>query len=237
MSYLSACSSRLQESRLNQHRRPQHAIRAFVFLLCLGVVAVGTGGVAHGAVVEVEDFEDLGDCFGFTPEAGLVQEGTGAGGWPDTVAVTSVGKNFSSPMDLSSMTHFGVWIHSSAANGARIQILFDSENPATSGWDYYRYELLVDWTGWRWLWLPKSSFSASREPIGWHEINDVRLSSSGWNTTPLSDTALVLDKMIWAWPMPSPETRTMPTPQRGFSWTMPRPTPPIPSTTPTETPA
>jgi hypothetical protein len=177
------------------------AERVFVFFslfVIVGFVFSALVPKAWAAVVVIDDFEDVSDWSGLTAEQTTVQQGTGAGGWLDTVAVTSVGKDFSPPLDLSGVTHFGVWIHSAVANGARIQIIFNSENSASSGADYYRYELVVDWTGWKWLWLSKAAFGAVRQPVGWHEINEVRLYASGWNTTPLPDTALVLDEMIWS---------------------------------------
>ena len=106
-------------------RRGGLAKRVFVFFslfVMVGFVFSAMSPKARGAVVLIDDFEDVSDWSGLTAEQTTVQQGNGAGGWLDTVAVNSVGKEFSPPLDLSESTHFGVWIHSAVASGARIQV-------------------------------------------------------------------------------------------------------------------
>jgi len=152
---------------------------------------------SHAAETVLDDFDDVSDWNGLTAETNLVQEGSGAGRWADTVSQTSVAKDFTTPLDLSSTTHLGFWLHSAVANGAELQLVLASENPATSGADYYSTELTLDWEGWRFLWLSKDELGAARTPLGWDEIQRVSLSASGWGHTPQADTNLVLDRMVF----------------------------------------
>lgn len=169
-------------------------------LLSLAFVVVGLAwtSTARAASVVIDDFEDVSDWSGLSAETSEVRQGSGAGRWADVVAQTSVRKEFGSPQDLSSYSHFGFWLYSTVANGQTLQLVFDSDDPNSDGWDYYTTALTVDWTGWRWLWLSKLELGAARNPIGWHEIYAVSLSADGWSHTPLGDTNLVLDTMVMA---------------------------------------
>jgi hypothetical protein len=71
------------------------------------------------------------------------------------------------------------WAYSEVANGAGIELIFDSDNDADpEGWDYYRYTMTVDWTGWRYFLISRADFRVARHPVGWHEINYVRFSDT-----------------------------------------------------------
>ena len=146
----------------------------------------------------VDDFEDIGDWHGLEPEAGTVRDGAGAGRWRDTVAVTAVRKGFDPPLDVRGFSHLGFWLHSAAANGARLQLTLDSERPESEGWDYYTTALTLDWSGWRWIWLALDELSVARAPLGWDQVRAVGLHSAGWDHTPQADTDLVLDTMVFA---------------------------------------
>lgn len=146
----------------------------------------------------VDDFEGVSDWTGLTAEAATVEQGAGAGRWADVVSQTSVRKQYSPAADFSGFGYFGFWLYSTVANGQGLQLIFDSDDAATTGADYYSTEIVVDWTGWRWIWLPKQALHASRSPLGWQEIQSVRLTADGWGHTPLADTNLVLDLMAFA---------------------------------------
>ncbi len=151
---------------------------------------------ARAATLVIEDFEDVSDWSGLQPETGLVQEGSGAGRWPDTVARTSIHRDFDPPLDLSAYDHLGLWVYSAAANGAELQFVWNSEDDTTTGSDYYSTVLRVDWQGWQWIWLSRDALGASRSPVGWDTIRSVSLSASGWGHTPLADTDLVFDQLV-----------------------------------------
>ncbi|MBN2498778.1 MAG: heparinase II/III family protein [Deltaproteobacteria bacterium] len=147
------------------------------------------------AEIGIDDFEDVSDWSGLDRDAGLAVEGSASGRWDDHPGQTSISKRFSTPLDASAEDSLSVWIHSAVANGAQIELIFDSENEGSDGWDYYRYPFRVEWTGWRHLWIPLSDFIVSRQPAGWHELNYVQLSASGWSHEAFPDTLLHLDDM------------------------------------------
>jgi hypothetical protein len=151
---------------------------------------------AFGQIL-IDDFEDVSDWRGLARDDTLAMEGSASGLWADTVATTSVRKDFDPPLDFSPYGIFAVWIYSHAANGAQMQLVLDSENEADpEGSDYYSRELTFDWEGWRYVRIPLADFGVSRNPLGWDTINSVALNASGWSHEPLPDTALNLDAMI-----------------------------------------
>ena len=147
------------------------------------------------ADILIDDFEDVSDWSGLDLDASLSVEGSSSGLWDDHLNQTSVSKTFAAPLDASAEDTLSVWIHSDVANDALIELIFDSENAGSDGWDYYRYRLHVDWTGWRHFWIPLEDFVVSRQPVGWHELNRVQLSADGWSHEALADTLLHLDDM------------------------------------------
>lgn len=175
---------------MSAHRKAVHAALTLVVLLLTG------GTESKGAPLVIDDFEDVSDWSGLALETGLVREGAGAGRWADTVARTSIRRSFEPPLDLSSQDHVGLWLHSAVANGAELQLVFSSEDDSVEGSDYYSKELLVDWQGWRWIWLSKEDLPPSRSPLGWDQIGSISLASSGWGHEPLPDTDLVLDYLV-----------------------------------------
>jgi len=164
-------------------------LRTYIVIACLVPV------LCARADILIDDFEDVSDWSGLDPDAGLSVEGSSSGLWDDHLNQTSVSKTFAAPLDASAEDTLSVWIHSEVANNALIELIFDSENPGADGWDYYRYQLRVDWTGWRHFWIPLADFTVSRQPVGWHELNYVRLSADGWSHEALVDTCLHLDDM------------------------------------------
>jgi hypothetical protein len=165
------------------------AAAAIFFILAFTVPAAGQ--------VLIDDFEDVSDWSGLARDTTLVMEGSASGLWSDTVGTTAVRKDFAPPLDASPYGVFAVWIHSHAANGAQLQLVFDSDNEADpEGWDYYSRELTVDWEGWKYLRLPLAEIGASRSPLGWDTINYVAFNASGWDHEPLPDTQLNFDAMI-----------------------------------------
>jgi len=162
---------------------------------------------AETGKILISDFEDTTDWINLAPESIIVKEGKGAGRWENTVDVPIIQRLFDPPLNLVNHTHLGFWLHSRVANGARIQLVLNSENPDTEGWDYFTYEITLDWEGWRWLWLAKDEMWETRSPIGWHQINFVSLHTDGWDHIPLDDTELILDFMIFGEPLVQRITR------------------------------
>ncbi|MCX7944606.1 MAG: heparinase II/III family protein, partial [Deltaproteobacteria bacterium] len=147
----------------------------------------------------VDDFEDVSDWMGLERDDALKMEGNYSGLWKDTVAVKRIRKNFSPPFDLNGYDFLGFWAHSEKANGAKLQIVLDSDNPSDpAGWDYYSKEIVIDFSGWKYFRIPLSSFQASRNPVGWNKINYISFNSDGWNHQPMKDTVLRFDSMVFS---------------------------------------
>ena len=172
-------------------------MRTILFGWTLAFLAAGLLTTSSAtADILVDDFEDVSDWSGLTVETTEVHSGSGAGRWDDHVAQTSVRKLFVPAIDASSEHHLQFWMYSGKANGALIELILDSENAADpAGSDYYRFQVNVDWEGWRYLRIPLDSFQVARSPIGWNEINSVSFSASGWGHDPVADTLVILDDM------------------------------------------
>ena len=61
------------------------------------------------------------------------------------------------------------------------------------GADYYSHRIALDWSGWKHFRLAKADFSPARKPIGWHWINSLTFTASGYGQTPAADLVLYLD--------------------------------------------
>ncbi|HUU00384.1 MAG TPA: heparinase II/III family protein [Myxococcota bacterium] len=159
------------------------------------VLACLLSALCARAEILIDDFEDVSDWSGLDADSSLAVEGASSGRWDDHPDQTGVSKTFATPLNAGAEDTLIVWIHSGVANGAQIELIFDSENAGSDGWDYYRHQINVDWTGWRHFWIPLADFVVSRQPVGWHELNSVQLSASGWSHEALEDTILHLDDM------------------------------------------
>ncbi len=178
-------------------------ILSFHFALIFGLsFPHSLARAAESGKILIEDFEDISDWeINISLERNNVIEGEGAGLWANTVKGPIIQKLFIPSLDLTEHTHLGFWLHSKVANGAQIQLVLNSENATTEGWDYYTRELTIDWEGWRWLWLAKDEMREVRSPIGWEKIDHVSLHTDGWDHIPLEDTELILDYMIFGKPL------------------------------------
>lgn len=151
---------------------------------CLVMLLVLTGIAAEQVI---SDFETLEGWRGLVPDREVVREGTQSGLWADAVAVNSV--SLEGPLDFSGYRGMRLWIHSSAANGQRIDLLAFSRTLAL---DYFQWRFTLDWTGWRELVVPFYAFWPVRSPAGWDKIDRFTISAS-WDDTPREDTVLRLD--------------------------------------------
>ena len=159
---------------------------------------MGLGGspIALALDLLVEDFEDISDCVGVTLDSTTVFAGNGSGQWEDQVNTTSFRKSFSPNLDASDTAFLAMMVHSDVANGAEVTWVVGSDNDADpEGWDYYRTEIVLDWEGWRYLKLSLEDWVVARSPLGWQDIDEVRVSASGWSNTPLADSLLHIDDL------------------------------------------
>lgn len=131
---------------------------------------------------------------GFAPSQEHVVAGETAGHWKDTTLATRI-VTAQIPHDWSGYQFLSFWLYSTTANGAAIEIAIYSESDETAKDDYYKREILIDWSGWRLLEIPLYEFRATRNPVGWHKIDYIKLASSGWGHTPDPTTELFVDEM------------------------------------------
>ncbi|MBQ9693099.1 MAG: hypothetical protein IJV70_08095, partial [Clostridia bacterium] len=76
--------------------------------------------------------------------------------------------------------------------GATFLFVFYSENPETSGTDYYSRSIKASEAGWNKITINKSDFNANRSPLGWDKITSVSWPTTGWSMANLSDTEMYL---------------------------------------------
>jgi hypothetical protein len=101
----------------------------------------------------------------------------------------------SGSFDFSEFSELHFWMHSAVANSANFAIVASSEDPNSSGGDYYRYNIDVDWTGWQEFVIPFSSFISVRSPVGWDQIDSITFSNKGFSAVVEPDTELYLDQL------------------------------------------
>ncbi|WPJ96288.1 carbohydrate binding domain-containing protein [Coraliomargarita algicola] len=101
------------------------------------------------------------------------------------------------PSDWSGYDTLSFWMYSDVANDAKFAIVIPSENPATTGGDYYHKLVTVDWTGWKKFEFPLNypEFSKARSPLGWYKIDSVLFANKGYGAVIKSNTVLYIDQL------------------------------------------
>ncbi len=74
-------------------------------------------------------------------------------------------------------------VHSEVATGSSFMVIFQSQNPQTEGMDYWMYKVVLDFTGWREIVIPRRGLAVARNPLGWDQIGQVFLTATGWDQT------------------------------------------------------
>ena len=131
---------------------------------------------------------------GFVRSDGQVKLGATSGRWSNTTENTRIVAT-EIPHDWSGYLYLSFWAYSTDANDAAIEIVAYSESDSTPEDDYFKKELVIDWTGWRLFEIPLGEFRAVRSPVGWHKIDYLKLASSGWGHDPKPTTDLYFDAM------------------------------------------
>jgi hypothetical protein len=145
------------------------------------------------------------------PDEEIVKDGEQSGRWDPGSGARHI---YLAAPDMPTNWHaFGaleMWIHSGKATGAVFAIVVQSENPATEGEDYYRCLVPVDWEGWRFLHLEPRSFLPGRQPVGWRQVDTLRLAIAGWSDLKyVPGTVLRFDALRLAPPTIDPERRVL----------------------------
>ncbi len=104
-------------------------------------------------------------------------EGAPAIAWKDLKKSTQLKIRKFSP-DWSSATSLIAKIYSKKATGQVINFAPYSENKASESFDYYRYPVTIDWSGWKQVVIPFSQFRAVRNPAGWSKIDQLKIVSN-----------------------------------------------------------
>ena len=77
-------------------------------------------------------------------------------------------------------------IYSARAGKDTVMITMDSRNPADpESRGYFNRLLPIDWSGWKTVTMPFSEFTRSRNPAGWHKIDQLHMSPKGYGLTPV----------------------------------------------------
>ena len=84
-------------------------------------------------------------------------------------------------------------VYNTSDKEAKLFMRFDSQNKDTDGDDYYGTSLTFPPKAWTEVNLPFSAIGASRTPIGWHNIDNFKLFSTGWSMENDPATTLLID--------------------------------------------
>ncbi len=129
---------------------------------------------------------------GFSAEQ--VRSGRASLKWSDTAATTRiVADRF--PKDWTGFEYLSLWAYSERATSAGIELVCYSENVGLPEDDYYKWEIIVDWEGWKLLEIRLDQLRVNRSPAGWQRIDYIKIASTGWSHTPQRDTVLHLDRL------------------------------------------
>ncbi len=163
-------------------------LRVLVGLLFLSLV----GAVADDLVLG--DFEKA-VWPGLVRDREVAKVGKASGRW-ENLAEHSTIRIPDLPTDCSPYRRLVFWLHSAKANGQKLTLVCNSENPANGAkeWDYYFLHFTVNWTGWKKFDLAfDQDIVGTREPLGWQHIDYCSFHADGWTNTPLPDTVLRFD--------------------------------------------
>ena len=163
-------------------------MRAFAFAVLL--VASSRASASAADVAVLGDF-DRQVWPGVTRSAEQRRGGRHSGKWAHLEKRSSIRVPYA-PKDWSRFDRLTFWLYSSKANGQKLTIVCDSDNPKDKeGWDYFFYHFRVDWQGWRFFDLRLGrDIRPTRRPKGWQHINYLSFNASGWHNVPLPDTVL-----------------------------------------------
>ncbi len=98
-----------------------------------------------------------------------------------------------SPMNWSEWSAMRFWLHSEKATGSSFMLLLFSEDENNEGIDYYSIRITLNWTGWREFLVPFREMGVTRDPVGFHKIDIVRFTATGWGNVPDPEAIVHLD--------------------------------------------
>ena len=119
-------------------------------------------------------------------------EGKYAALW-DTSSQASI-TLFTPEHDWSSSESIQFSVHSEVANSERVRVVIYSQNLETEGDDYYEYNFVTNWVGWKTFNLPFTSLPSSRQPLGFHQIDKITM--RGYRPPKGKKQKLMIDDVI-----------------------------------------
>ncbi|MCK5802607.1 MAG: heparinase II/III family protein [Lentisphaeria bacterium] len=161
---------------------------ALLLLLGPRMTAQGVG------VLSLGDFE-TGTWPGLVQSTEQAHSGKAAGKWSNLAKTRRIDiPNI--PADWSGYDRLEFWLHSAQANGQRLTLVCNSENPKTKGWDYFFHHFKIDWEGWKHFSLTLGTdIRPTRSPLGWQAIGYCSFNASGWQIKQLPGTVLHFDEV------------------------------------------
>lgn len=129
------------------------------------------------------------------PAGGPSSEGKGLH-WTDTVSASRV-VSLHLPTDWSGYKYVSFWVYNKVAGKTGFTMAVYSENfeATPKDDDYYQTKVMLDFTGWRHIEIPLSEFATTRNPIGWHKVDYIKLASSGFGLVAQPQTQLILSEI------------------------------------------
>ncbi len=138
-------------------------------------------------------FEDAALWRGGTLVAEPKKSGDAALRWDKHTQNSSM-ECLKAPRDLSAFNTMSFWLHSNLAGRETFMIIIESRRQK-GVFAYFSKKVKVDWTGWKRLEFHFQSFGRTRSPAGWHKIDRIRFTASGWNQKPTDESVWVLDAL------------------------------------------
>ena len=162
-------------------------------LLLASVVSHGAGGVEREEAV-IATFDEVKDWPGLSRDTTVVKAGAASGKWSGMDEAPGITAS-AIPHDWSRYNALSLWIHNERKlPDTAFMIIIRSESKATEGPDYYALRVdLAHWTGWKQFLVPFRELGRARSPVGWHQIDSVFLTASGWGNAPNPKAVVRLD--------------------------------------------
>lgn len=177
------------------------------FFLFAGTFALATlPQIARAETLQLDDFEvlpfqwqaanDQPDRSPFTMETATdkIKEGSASARWSVSQRPWAVIKN--PPADWTNYEALSLLLYAETANNQVINFwVYSNGEGEINRQNYYFYELVIDWTGWRQIVLPLAEFKVLRNPEGWDKVTGFMISGKGGDATPLADSVLWIDDL------------------------------------------
>lgn len=134
---------------------------------------------------------DVGNWKGAELSTEHVKAGTHAALWKDHLINESLSSG-NIPHDWTSYNGLKLWIYNAGKPPVSFMIVAVSQRDHEA-FSYYAHRVVVDWEGWKEVWIPFSAFEPNRDPAGWNKIDSLLFTSKGWALKPSADAVLYLD--------------------------------------------